>query len=97
MRDWEALEAALADQPDVDGDRIQGWTRFEDSGDGLRRTRLALNVVGGEPGGRDGKSDRLEVFTQTLRRADQAREAPGRAPRNRPGGRSRPPPSHLPT
>jgi len=65
VRDWDRLEAALADQPDVDGDRTDGWTRFKETGDGLRRGLLALNVVRG---------DRLEVFTQTLKRADQGRE-----------------------
>lgn len=74
VRDWESLEAVLADQPDVDGDRTDGWVRFEESGDGLRRPRLALNVKRGRRGGRGGRGDRLEVFTQTLRRADQGRE-----------------------
>jgi len=71
VRDWDRLEAALADQPDVDGDRTDGWIRFEDSENGLRRGRLALNVP---RGGRGGRRDRLEVFTQTLKLADQGRE-----------------------
>ncbi len=64
VRDWSRLVAALASQPDVDGDRINGWTRFVEEGTSLRRALLSLNVKEG---------DRLEAFAKTLRRADEGK------------------------
>lgn len=65
VRDWQALEAALAAQPDVDGEREAGWTHFQELEGGARRGLLALNPRRG---------DRLETFAQTRRRADEGRE-----------------------
>ncbi len=65
VRDWKRLEAALAAQVDVDGDREHGWTRFEEIDDTRRRSLLALNP---------GRGDRLEAFARTRNRADGGRE-----------------------
>lgn len=61
---WERLEAALAGRPDVEGDRTDGWTRFEEVDDTMRRSLLALNP---------GPGDRLEAFARTRSRADEGR------------------------
>jgi len=65
VRSWERLEAALAGQPDVEGSRTGGWTRFEEVDDTMRRSLLALNP---------GRGDRLEAFGRTRSRADEGRE-----------------------
>ncbi len=65
VTDWAGLAAALASQPDVEGDRHEGWTRLEGAGDGPRRIRLAIN-----PGR---KLDRVECFARSVRRADEGR------------------------
>ncbi len=65
VRSWERLEAALAGQPDVEGSRADGWTRFEEVDDTMRRSLLALNP---------GRGDRLEAFGRTRNRADEGRE-----------------------
>ncbi len=65
VRSWERLEAALAGQPDVEGSRADGWTRFEEVDDTMRRSLLGINP---------GRGDRLEVFGRTRSRADEGRE-----------------------
>ncbi len=65
VRSWERLEAALAGQPDVEGGRADGWTRFEEVDETRRRSLLAL-----EPG----RGDRLEASARTRGRADEGRE-----------------------
>ncbi len=63
VTDWKALIAALARQPDVDGDRKNGWGWLEEvEGQSFERSKLALNP---------GKGNRLEVFARTLRRAEE--------------------------
>ena len=64
VENWQALEISLAAQPDVEGDRTEGWTRFIEAGE-IRRSRAALNVK--EP-------ESLEVFCRTLKLADEARK-----------------------
>lgn len=64
VRSWERLEAALADREDVEGDREDGWSRFEPLDDDSRRTLLVLDP---------GRGDRLAVFATTRRRADEGR------------------------
>ncbi|MCX8018434.1 MAG: SEC-C metal-binding domain-containing protein, partial [Rhodocyclaceae bacterium] len=49
VRDWAALEAALAQVPDIAGDRQQGWTRIVEGADGALRPRLSINPIAGEP------------------------------------------------
>jgi len=65
VRDWQTLEALLAVQPDVEGDRKEGWVRFTPLEGEMRRSRAALNPKG---------SDTLEVFCRTLKLADEARQ-----------------------
>jgi hypothetical protein len=65
VRSWERLEAALADRPDVEGDRTDGWTRFEEVDEARRRSLLAL-----EPG----RGERLQATARTRGRADEGRE-----------------------
>ncbi len=65
VRDAAALAAALAAQPDVQGDAQHGWQRDASGGDGERRSRAAINP-GREP-------DRIEVFYRTQRLADEGR------------------------
>jgi len=63
--DWSALTAALEKQPDVSGDRKQGWTRFQPIEGDRTRSLLAINI-GKQP-------DRIEPFARTLNLADQGR------------------------
>lgn len=65
VRDWAALEAALAGCRDVEGDREAGWSRFEELGGEGRRFLLTI-----EPR----KGDALALFARTRRLADEGRE-----------------------
>lgn len=65
VRDAEALARALATQPDVAGDAQQGWRRQVTGDDGAVRSLLNVNP-GKEP-------DRIELFFQTQRLADEGR------------------------
>jgi hypothetical protein len=65
VRDWQALEALLAVQPDVEGDRKEGWVRFTLLEGEMRRARATLNPKG---------NDTLEVFCRTLKLAEDARQ-----------------------
>ena len=49
VRDWPALAAALAAQPDVQGDREAGWDRLLTHDDGLTRPQATITP---QPGGR---------------------------------------------
>ena len=42
--DWDALAAALAAQPDVQGDRVAGWSRMVQGSDGLTRSRATIDA-----------------------------------------------------
>ena len=42
--DWDALAAALAAQPDVQGDRVVGWSRLVQGSDGLTRSRATIDA-----------------------------------------------------
>jgi hypothetical protein len=64
VTDWEALGVILAAQPDVHGNRTEGWVRFARTAGNVRRSRAALNPKGDET---------LEVFCRTLKLADDAR------------------------
>ncbi|MDF1552916.1 MAG: SEC-C metal-binding domain-containing protein [Deferrisomatales bacterium] len=64
VRDWSALEAALAERSDVEGSRQRDWVRFVEPDGEVRRARAALNVR--EPDG-------LEVFCRTLQIADETK------------------------
>ena len=65
VNDWQALEALLAAQPDVEGDRKKGWVRFTPLEGEMRRSRVALNPKG---------NDKLEVFCRIVKLADEARQ-----------------------
>jgi hypothetical protein len=65
VHDAAALAAALATQPDVQGDAQHGWSRNVDGGGGLQRSLLAIN-----PGR---SADRIELFARTQRLADDGR------------------------
>jgi hypothetical protein len=65
VNDWNALAAALAARPDIEGDRDEGWERIFEDEDGQRRSSLAVNL--------GNKPDRIEVFYRTQRYADQGR------------------------
>ena len=65
VRDWQKLEALLAVQPDVEGDRKEGWVRFTPLEGEMRRSRARLNPKG---------NDKLEVFCRTLKLAEEARQ-----------------------
>jgi hypothetical protein len=65
VRDWAALTAALAREPDVRGDRDAGWDRLIDGDDGQTRPHATLAA---DPGGR-----RLSVFYKTAGQAAQGR------------------------
>jgi hypothetical protein len=65
VMDWNALSAALAAQPDVQGDREAGWHRLIDGADGQTRPHA---TVAPEPGGK-----RASVLYQTTGLAAQGR------------------------
>ncbi len=65
VHDWDALAAALASQPDIEGGRDEGWDRTFEGDDGLPRTSLAINL--------SKKPDGIEVFYRTQQYADQGR------------------------
>jgi hypothetical protein len=65
VRDWGRLAEALAAQPDVEGDRRQGWARLGELSGALRRTLLSLEAAGG---------DRLKAFARSRGAADAGRE-----------------------
>jgi len=65
VNDEAALAQALATQPDVEGDRLEGWARLMDCTDGQMRATVYLN-----PGK---KPDQLELFYQTQGYADAGR------------------------
>ena len=64
VMDWDLLEERLAAEPDVEGNRKKGWSRFADMNGTMRRTRAALNVK---------PPDSLEVFCRTRKLADESR------------------------
>jgi hypothetical protein len=61
VRDWDRLAAALESQPDVEGDREEGWVRLAEQGDGIARPRVNINL---------GEDDHVEVFAVTAARAE---------------------------
>jgi len=64
VSDWDVLETVLAKQPDVEGTRSEGWTRFIEYEDDSRRLLASLNPTPNEG---------LEVFCRTLQLADDTR------------------------
>ena len=58
------MERILEAQDDVEGDRKDGWTRFNELDDGRCRSRASLTAK---------KQDILEVFCRTVQLADEAR------------------------
>ena len=62
VRDWQALDAALVAQPDVERNAGEGWTRLDHGAGGRVLCSLARR-----------RGDRLEVFTRTTAGADAAR------------------------
>ena len=65
VNDELALAQALTTQPDVEGDRQDGWSRVIDCADGQIRARVHIN-----PGK---KPDQIELFYRTQRYADEGR------------------------
>ena len=65
VHDWDALAAALAARPDVEGDRQAGWNRLQDCDDGQTRSQAAINI---EP-----DRQRVGVFYNTAVKAKQGR------------------------
>lgn len=64
VRDWQTLEALFAAQPDVEGNRKEGWVRFTPLAGKMQRSRAAFNPK---------ENDTLEVFCRTLKFADEVR------------------------
>ena len=65
VNDEAALALALTTQPDVEGDRQEGWSRLMDCTDDQIRASVHIN-----PGK---KPDQLELFYKTQRYADEGR------------------------
>ncbi len=63
--DWHGLGKALESQPDVNGDRTKGWTRFVSLGGDTRRSLLAINIGAAKY--------RIEPFARTLGLADEGK------------------------
>ena len=66
VQDWDALAAALAAQPDVQGDRQAGWDRLLDCDDGQTRSQASINIKAG--------GQRVGVFYRTAALAEQGRD-----------------------
>lgn len=66
VKNWDYLIHGLTGIKDVDGNRNSGWTRFKESGDGVRRSLTSINIGKG--------NDRLEVFHNTQGKADKGRK-----------------------
>ena len=66
VRDWDALEQALAKKRDVDGDRTAGWMRTKKCEDGLTRPRTSINIGDG--------ADKIELFHKNLAEANKGRK-----------------------
>jgi hypothetical protein len=62
VRDWDRLAAALESQPDVDGDREQGWVRLEEPKQDFTRALLTINL---------GQKDRIELFAHSASLAEK--------------------------
>jgi len=65
VTDWKEFERILEAQEDVEGDRDEGWDRFEELEDGRCRTHASMMAKG---------PDTLEVFCRTPKLADEARQ-----------------------
>ena len=65
VQDWEALDAVMAGQAEVEGNRAEGWARLFEGADGQRRSRLTLDP--------DRRPDRLKVSYYTQQYADEGR------------------------
>jgi SEC-C motif/Protein of unknown function (DUF2384) len=65
VQSWPALDAALAAQPDVTGERDGGWDRLIECEDGQTRSEA---TIAREPGGR-----RVSLLYKTAGLADQGR------------------------
>ena len=63
--DWDKLAAALDAQPDVEGDRSQGWVRLRDPEAAMSSSLLAINLK---------DDDRIEAFARSQAMADDGRE-----------------------
>ena len=63
--DWDALTAALAAQPDVQGDRVAGWGRLIDGADGLTRSQATITPTP--------RGQRVSVLYQTAGLAEGGR------------------------
>ncbi|NNN22691.1 MAG: DUF2384 domain-containing protein [Acidimicrobiales bacterium] len=57
VKDWDSLNKLLLDQEDVDENGSDGWTRFVDLGDELRRSVASINIEDGQ--------DRISIFYRT--------------------------------
>lgn len=66
VKDWDALTRTLAGKKDVEGDRLSGWTRLKEGGDGFMLPLTSINIGKGD--------DRLEVFHKTRGAADRGRK-----------------------
>jgi hypothetical protein len=64
--DWDALARGLEAEPDVEGNRKRGWTRFETIDQDRTRSLLAINIAK--------ERDRIEPFARTMKLADRGRE-----------------------
>ncbi|RMG91597.1 MAG: DUF2384 domain-containing protein [Zetaproteobacteria bacterium] len=64
VHDWAQLERCLASQPDVDGDRGEGWLRICPVNEHKNRVLASIQPKG---------DNRLTLFTRTLGRADEQR------------------------
>lgn len=64
VRDWDALEQALA-TADLEGGREEGWSRLFDGADGLARSSLDIAT--------DKNRDRIKVSYRTQAYADEGR------------------------
>jgi hypothetical protein len=63
VNDWARLEAALSGATDVKDEREQGWTRFQKLDEDSYRALATITV--------SGKKDRIEMFTKSIRNADE--------------------------
>jgi len=63
--DWERLQERLAKEPDVEGDRRDGWHRLQAVEAGYNRILVAINVTEG---------NRIELFSRSVSSADRQKQ-----------------------
>lgn len=66
VKDWDALSKILGSKKDIEGDRIDGWSRLKKYPDGLIRSTSSINI--------SDNPNKIELFHKTQEEADKGRK-----------------------